>query len=447
MHRASLSRRAVLQTAAVATTVLAMPFVRGAHAAGKLRVGFWDHWVPGANEPLKQLCHQWADKEKVDLTIDFITSQGDKLNLTKAEEAQARSGHDILRLTDWDPGSYADHLEPVDDLVTELIKEHGKVLLGTEYAGKQKGHWMAVPTGNGTIPQTPCARIDMFKQYVGLDVQKMYPVGPPDKTLADAWGWNKFLTAAQKCAKAGYPFGMPLSNQSDSVNWVSAVFAAQGAQLVDAEGSITIKSDATRQVLEWFKRMVPALPDSVFSWDNAGNNKWLVSGRGAFIVNPPSAWAVALRDAPKIAEQLWTFPSPKGPKGRFDATNFGFFGIWNFSTNKPAAKSLIAHLSTADAVKKLVDGSKGYDVPPFEKLRNFNIWKEEGPPKGTNYNYPPRGDVVSLLAGYPAPVNIGSQMLSQGTICKLVARCTQQGKSIDQAIAETHEEIEGYSRS
>ena len=189
------------------------------------------------------------------------------------------------------------------------------------------------------------------------------------------------------------------------------------------------------------------MPDSVFSWDNAGNNKWLVSGRGAFIVNPPSAWAVALRDAPKIAEQLWTFPSPKGPKGRFDATNFGFFGIWNFSTNKPAAKSLIAHLSTADAVKKLVDGSKGYDVPPFEKLRNFNIWKEEGPPKGTNYNYPPRGDVVSLLAGYPAPVNIGSQMLSQGTICKLVARCTQQGKSIDQAIAETHEEIEGYTRS
>ena len=265
MHRVSFTRRAVLRTTALATTVLATPFVRGAYAAGKLRVGFWDHWVPGANEPLKQLCHQWADKEKVDLTIDFITSQGDKLNLTKAEEAQARSGHDILRLTDWDPGSYSDHLEPVDDLVTELIKEHGKVLLGTEYAGKQKGHWMAVPTGNGTIPQTPCARIDMFKQYAGLDVQKMYPVGPPDKTLSDAWDWNEFLTAAQKCQKAGYPFGMPLSNQSDSVNWVSAVFAAQGAQLVDAEGSITIKSDATRQVLEWFKKIVPVLPDSVFS--------------------------------------------------------------------------------------------------------------------------------------------------------------------------------------
>jgi hypothetical protein len=86
----------VLQTAALTTATLAAPFVRGAYAAGKLRCGFWDHWVPGANEPLAKLCHEWADKEKVDLSIDFITSQGDKLTLTATAESQARSGHDIL---------------------------------------------------------------------------------------------------------------------------------------------------------------------------------------------------------------------------------------------------------------------------------------------------------------------------------------------------------------
>ena len=48
------TRRTVLQTAALATTMLATPFVRGAHAAGKLSVGFWDHWVPGANAPLRK---------------------------------------------------------------------------------------------------------------------------------------------------------------------------------------------------------------------------------------------------------------------------------------------------------------------------------------------------------------------------------------------------------
>jgi ABC-type glycerol-3-phosphate transport system substrate-binding protein len=443
----SLTRRTLLSTA-LATSTLAVPFVRGAHAAGSLSVGFWDHWVPGANKPLQQLCQQWADKENVDLTIDFITSSGDKLALTAAAEAQARSGHDILRISDWQPGAYADQLESVDEMVKSLISEHGKVLLGTEYVGKQKGHWVAVPTGNGTTALVPCARIDLLKEHAGIDATKMYPAGaPPDPGLADAWTWDAFLTAAEKSAKAGYPFGLPLSNQGDAVNWVGAVFASHGAEPVDAEGNITVKSDATRQVLEWFKKLVPLLPPSVFAWDNAGNNKWLVSGKGALIMNPPSAWAVAAQDAPKVAEQLWTFPAPKGPKGRYDPTNFGFWGIWNFSANKSAAKSLLAFLSTRSSVEKLVAGSHGYDIPPFEKLRDFKTWAEEAPPKGTLYNYPPRGDVISSLSGYPAPINVGNQMFVQGTLCDMIARCTQQGQSVDQAIAAAADEIEGYMRS
>ena len=443
-----LTRRTLLRTAALAAAALGVPYVRGAHAAGELNIGFWDHWVPGANEPLQQLCHEWADKEKVALNIDFITSSGDKLALTAAAEAQAGAGHDILRISDWQPGAYADRLEPVDELVNALIAEHGKVLLGTEYVGKQKGHWVAMPTGNGTTALVPCARIDMLKEYAGLDVVKMYPAGgAPDRGLADAWTWDAFLGAAEKCAKAGYPFGLPLSNQSDAVNWVGAVFASHGADLVDAQGKITVKSDATRQVLEWFKRLVPLLPPSVFAWDNAGNNKWLVSGKGALIMNPPSAWAVAVRDAPDIAKQLWTFPSPKGPKGRYDPSNFGFWSIWNFSPNKSAAKSLLAYLSTRSSVEKLVAGSHGYDIPPFEKLRDLKTWAEEAPPQGTLYNYPPRGEVISSLSGYPAPINIGNQMFVQGTVCDMVARCTQQGQSIDQAIAAAADEIEGYMRS
>jgi ABC-type glycerol-3-phosphate transport system substrate-binding protein len=444
----SPTRRSVLKSGALTMGALAAPFVHGAYAAGKLRCGFWDHWVPGANEPLAKLCNEWAEREKVDLTLDFITTQGDKLNLTIAAEAQAKSGHDVLQMSDWYAAAQADNLEPVDELVTALIAEHGKLAQGSEYSARQNGHWIAVPTGIQTTAMTPCARIDLFKQYVGLDLTQMYPAGaPPDQELAERWTWGAFLTTAEKCAKGGYPFGMPLSTWSDAVNWVGAVFAAYGAQLVDADGKITVKSDPVKEVLEWFKKAVPFFPPSVFAWDNAGNNKWLISGQGALIMNPPGAWAVAVRDAPKIAEQLWTFPSPKGPKGRFDATNFGFWGIWKFSANAPAAKSLLAHLSTRSSVEKLVAGSHGVDIPPFEKLRNFKTWEDEGPPKGTLYNYPPRGDVTALLAGYPAPARIGTQMFAQGTICKMVAQCTQSGKSIDQAIAFAEAELEGFMRS
>ena len=141
------TRRTVLRTAALATTVLATPFVRGAHAAGKLSVAFWDHWVPGANKPLEQLSREWADKEKIELTVDFITSNGDKDLLTAAAEAQARTGHDIMQLTAWYAPGYAASLEPVDDIMAELIRQNGNVSEGG--APRQGGafQWVQAPPG------------------------------------------------------------------------------------------------------------------------------------------------------------------------------------------------------------------------------------------------------------------------------------------------------------
>src|SRR5438552_50845 len=90
MRTKDLSRRKFLGQTALATgALIAAPYVRGAYAAGKLSVGFWDHWVPGANDSLTKLCNEWAAKEKVDISIDYITSQGDKNILTIAAEQQA----------------------------------------------------------------------------------------------------------------------------------------------------------------------------------------------------------------------------------------------------------------------------------------------------------------------------------------------------------------------
>ena len=352
MGQAVLTRRTVLQTAGLATAALATPFVRGAHAAGKLSFGTWDHWVPGASEVLGKICREWAEKEKVDLTVDLITSNGDKDLLTLMAEGQAKAGHDIMGLRVWYVSAQADNFVPVDDVVEPLIQKYGKVSQGCEYLGKIKNQWMAVPTCYGSVAGPPCARIDLLKEYVGLDVQKMYPVGPPDKALTDQWTWDYLLTASEKCLKAGKPFGIGLSTCTDAINMAGSVFASYGANLVDAEGTITVKTDATRQVLEWFQKLAKTMPDSVFAYDNASNNKALVSGQSALIFNAPSAYAVARRDNIKIAEQLWTFPSPKGPKGRFDNSGYYYWGIWNFSKNIPAAKSLLSYLTTRREPRK-----------------------------------------------------------------------------------------------
>src|SRR5262245_25486920 len=114
--------RFVATTAAASATMLAAPFVRTANAAGKLSVGFWDHWVPGANKATESLVQEWGEKEKVEVSIDYITSQNNKIVLTAAAEAQAKAGHDILAHQAWSPQGYAELLEPVDDIMSDLIK-------------------------------------------------------------------------------------------------------------------------------------------------------------------------------------------------------------------------------------------------------------------------------------------------------------------------------------
>src|SRR5262249_37597016 len=136
MLKRKMSRRHFLATTAASTAAIAMPHVRGAYAAGKLSIGHWDHWVPGANAASQKLCEEWAAKEKVEISNDYITSQGNKNLLTIAAEAQARSGHDIFAFPTWQPSDQANRLEPVDDIMAELIKLNGAVNPTVEYLAR-----------------------------------------------------------------------------------------------------------------------------------------------------------------------------------------------------------------------------------------------------------------------------------------------------------------------
>jgi len=439
-----ITRRQLGKTAAVAAAFTAMPFVRGAHAAGSLSIGFWDHWVPGANKATTDLVNEWAAKEKVEVKIDYITSQGNKNLLTIAAEAQAKSGHDILAFPTWQPADQAKLLEPMDDIMGDLIKEHGKVNGTVEYLGKSDGKWVAIPATAGSQIKGPCTRVDLLKQHAGIDIKAMYPAGSAPK--ADGWNMETFLKAAEACHKAGVPFGIGLGGTSDSVDTAGAIFQSFGATLVDAKGNVTVKSDNVRKALDYYKRLMAFLPADVPAWDDASNNKWIVSGRGALIMNPPSAWAVAKRDAPQVAEQLWTHGMPSGPNGRYAPFLPYFWGVWNFGKNKASAKSLLRHLSTAAAAEKMVIASGGYDLPSFEKLTTFKTWAEEGPPKGTLYHYPnPHSHQQLSITAAPAPPKIAVQIYTQAIPTKMVVRHFQ-GEPMERTLAWAQSECEGFMR-
>jgi hypothetical protein len=204
------------------------------------------------------------------VSIDYITSQGNKNLLTIAAEAQARSGHDILAFLTWQPADHANRLEPVDDIMTELVKQNGKVNPTVEY--------LAAPTATGRraglrgkSDQRPMLAHRPHEAARGHRRAGAYPAGSPPK--AEAWTLDAMLKAAEACHKGGHPFGiglgvtednvdMPARSSSPSAPTWSTPRATSRSRLMRAAGARILQEAGA------------GLPPDAPAWDNASNNKY-----------------------------------------------------------------------------------------------------------------------------------------------------------------------------
>ena len=199
MSRKKLSRRQfVAATALTSAALISAPFIRSARAAGKLTMGFWDHWVPGANKASTDLVNEWAAKEKVEVSIDYITSQGNKNLVTIAAEAagEVRSRHpgdaDLVVARAIRPARAGQRHHGAADQAERRSQRHRPVSRHSS-----DGKWLGVPACVGSQIKGPCSRIDLMKKFANIDVQEMYPAGAPPK--ADNWTTDTFLKAAEAC--------------------------------------------------------------------------------------------------------------------------------------------------------------------------------------------------------------------------------------------------------
>jgi ABC-type glycerol-3-phosphate transport system substrate-binding protein len=444
-----ITRRRLVQTGSAAGALtLAAPYVRRAYGAGQVTVMMWDHWVPGANDVLARLAREWGEANNVQVTVDFVTSLGDQNLVTLAAESRARSGHDIVSMPTFQTAIHAQNLEPLDDLMEELIGQYGPLQVLGEYLGKIDGTWRSVPTSTGSQSYPMNSRIDYWRDIVGIDMTELFPAGERDQARIDEiWTYEKFLGYAEQLHAGGHPFGDPIGQTSDSQDWLGPLFFSHGSRAVDENGDIVIDSDETRAALEYMERLTRFMPPDVYAWDDAGNNRWLISGNGSAIHNPPSPWTVARRDAPEVAAQIWHHDVPAGPLGNSYRGSLPYFwGIWEFAANKSAAKDLLRHMMQKEQQAQLIEASLGYDMPLFEDFADNKVWVEAEPPPGSIYNYPLRGNEELYIAGFPAPPQVAAQVYLQALFPNLVAKVTQEGLSHDDAIAWAEDELQGFLR-
>ena len=446
---AGRTRRHVLKAVgASAAGALAAPYVKTAGSAGRLRLGVIDHWVPGTNEVLQRILSRWGETNNVEVTVDFITTIGNKLLLTAQAESRAGSGHDIYALEFQMVPMFKHRLVAVDDVVEDVISTHGPIANISRQAAFLDGAWKAGPSPASTASAATVARRDLFLAHAGIDLTEWFPAGDArDPALVDRWDWESFSDAAGALHAAGRPVGAAIAPVTDSSAWLAQLFASYGAAVVDESGDIAADSDAVREVLAYLTRLTEFMPDSVYAWDDASNNRWIISGAGSAIFNPPSAWAVAKRDNPDVARHLWHCDAPRGPIGRFRAFNSVFWGIWDFSENQSAARDLLRYVAEPEVVVATLEASQGYDLPLFRShYDRTRVWAEAGPPVGGLYNYALRGDERTVTDGYPAPPEIAARISTQRVVPNLVARVTQGGDSFEDAISWAENELEGVLR-
>lgn len=446
-----MTRRQFVKTAAVTTVAIAgAPYVQTAHSAGKLKLFFWSHWVPGALDASKLIVEEWGKKNGLEITIDAVT--GSQMPAVAVGESRARSGHDMMALRTWYGSILRDDLVTLDDVVKDVTRASGPFIDASEYVCKHDGRWVAVPSPIGSHTYPMVMRADYFKKYAGVDVKKIFPASPQrDKMLTDAWTWQNFEGYARKIHQGGHSFGAPIAQQTDSGNWISPVFHSYGSVLVDAKGNITVNSDNTREVLEFLRKLTESMPPDVYAWDNAGNNRWLISGKGGAIVNPPSAWAVAkriyLKDKSKDGvTHVWHADQPRGPKGHYRAYFPFLYGIWKFSKQQNACKDLMRYMLSRDINFKLITAGQGYDIPSLPSYWDHPVWTTIGPPIGGQYNYPVRGSEELMVTGFPAPPPIAAQIQVQAIHSVMTAKVSQAKEPVDQVIKWAESELEGFMR-
>src|SRR5260221_12717315 len=116
-------------------------------------------------------------------------------------------------------------------------------------------------------------------------------------------------------------------------------------------------------------------------------------------------------------------------------------------TNRQAPKEPIINMVENPKPRLLVAPYNGNKWPFYKTFFFFYPWERVGPPVGTVYNYPPRGDEQYSLTGYPARPDVASQIYNQSIHTIMVAKVSQGKEKVDDVIKWAEKELEGYLRS
>nr|WP_244521417.1 sugar ABC transporter substrate-binding protein [Bauldia litoralis] len=278
-----------------------------------------------------------------------------------ADAAAGSKEFDVMLTTTYSVGQYASFMVPIDDLVTEEVKAtFPQSALDSQ---SFEGHLYGIPTDLSV--NFIYYRTDLFEQLMsdaawqekyteianaelGKDLEPKMP--------AD-WTWDDFVASALFFTKSinpdsptRYGAALQMKNIIFSVMIWQTSAAGYGGNWMDADGNITVDSDAYRQALDIYKTIAEkgATPGGSASFEYSEANGAFGTGQVAFTLQWSAAYS-ELIDAeayPQIEGKFdITHPAagPAGVKTHFHALGLG---VNKASEKQDEAKKFLAYLAS-----------------------------------------------------------------------------------------------------
>jgi multiple sugar transport system substrate-binding protein len=378
----------------------------------------WNHFVPASDDELRKQAEAFGKQAGVTVRVDTIAHL--QLPAKRAAEAQAQSGHDLIFGGGADPFLYESQLANVDDVIDELGKKYGGWYPFAKEGSHTASGWKAIPWFWISFPAT--YNMTHFKQ-AGLEVPKT---------------WAELLHHGKILKKQGNPVGIAISHCADANTTFWSALWCYGGKVLEADGKTSaINSDKTAQVIEWYKELYKdAMDPEVLSWDDASNNRGILSGKYSWIHNPISPYAAAISKKMPIADDINHHTSPGGPAGIHSAPPINGVSIWKFSKNQDLAKDFLRFLFQKENYDPWIVASQGFNHPPLKNLADHPIWSQN--PKLAML---PKEAEYAHERGWPAKPNAAVQLIQVNYILPDMVAKAVNGMPTKRAMAWAEEQV------
>jgi multiple sugar transport system substrate-binding protein len=421
MYNVPINRRQFIQKVMSTAVGLSSSFVfhpARVHAATpELTLLTWNNYVPAGDDKLREQAARFAKEQGVTVRVDAIDVG--QIATKLAAEAHAGTGHDIALMWEASPWLYADHLVDVSDVIQDLGEKQGGWYPFTKENAYIQDSWKAIPWFWQPFPGI--YREDLFEQ-AGLSMPQ---------------SWEDVLNAGRALKKVGHPVGVPISQCGDANTSIWSILWGFGSKVLEADGkTLALNSPETEAVLEYYKSLYQeAMDPEVLSWDNASNNRFLVSGKGSWIHNAISAYLTAVDKNMPVADKLGIHSTPAGPAGRYVASPIANLGIWKFSKNQELAKTFIRYLLQPENYTDWIIANKGFNHTTLRAYENHPIWMEH--PK---FKILPGEAPYVHARGWPSLPNVYVQRIDNLFILPNMAAKVVNGTPVKAAIAWAEEQ-------